>query len=359
MFSVFLKIAAFEAIPTYWIYENMLERLEKETIQDELIEKLESLGFDSTWILPNLGSLIFFSVLFIATLFLLALLKCVAYFRPVNRYVSAIESFTFWNWPIKFLKESYSVISICCLINVFYASWETADAILNSVIAYIFLLMLILYPGLSALFLHSRKKDLKTKTFRKKFLAAYKGLIEKDGKYILFPLFFYYRRLLTPMIIILKPDNFIAQYLFMLLSGLAAMILIAYKPPFRSPSENRVEILSELGIQIALYHILCFTDWVPDLELRHKCGYSVIVFLLLYFFVFVSRSTISYLTRTIKATRRNKFINTSHEQASRKLEKAKKKIKAAILSRDTRGVKWLKKQAKEQEQDISAEVKSE
>ena len=37
MFSVFLKIAAFEAIPTNWIYENMLERLEKETIQDKLI----------------------------------------------------------------------------------------------------------------------------------------------------------------------------------------------------------------------------------------------------------------------------------------------------------------------------------
>ena len=96
--------------------------------------------------------------------------------------------------------------------------------------------MLLLYPGLSALFLHSRKKDLKTKTFRKKFLAAYKGLIEKDGKYILFPLFFYYRRLITPLIIISKPDNFMAQYLFLLLSGLAAMILIAHKQPFISPS---------------------------------------------------------------------------------------------------------------------------
>ena len=85
MFSVFLKIAAFEAIPLNWIYENMLERLEDQTTQDELIEKLEGLGFDSTWIMPNLGSLIFFSILFTVTLFLLALLKCVAYFRPVNR----------------------------------------------------------------------------------------------------------------------------------------------------------------------------------------------------------------------------------------------------------------------------------
>ena len=63
--------------------------------------------------------------------------------------------------------------------------------------------MLVLYPGLSGMYLHSRRKDLKTKTFRKKFWSAYQGLIEHDGKYLLHPLFFYYRRLFTPMIIIL------------------------------------------------------------------------------------------------------------------------------------------------------------
>ena len=290
---------------------------------------------------------------------LLLLLKCASFFRPFNSQIYAIESFTFWNWPIDFLKESYSVIAICCLINVFYSSWDTADAIINSTLAYTLLTMLVLYPGLSGMYLHSRRKDMKTKTFRKKFWSAYKGLIEKDGKYLLYPLFFYYRRLFTPMIIILRPDNFFAQYLFLLLSGLAAMILIAHMQPFTSPSENRVEILSELGIQISLYHILCFTEWMPDLKLRHQLGYSLVIFIFLYFSAFIIRSTISFLNRNIKAAIRNKIISTSREQASLKLEGEKKKIKAWVLSRDARGKKWLKQQAKKNEQDISAEAKSE
>ena len=59
VFGVLLKIAAFDMIPVEVLYEDMLEELEslENGFLDKLKIKMDGLGFDSIWILPNLGSL--------------------------------------------------------------------------------------------------------------------------------------------------------------------------------------------------------------------------------------------------------------------------------------------------------------
>ena len=64
------------------------------------------------------------------------------------------------------------------------------------------------------------------KSFHKKFNQAYKGLDTKDGKYFLYPLFFYYRRLLVPMSIIFWPGVIFVQYSTMVITGVATIILV-------------------------------------------------------------------------------------------------------------------------------------
>ena len=62
----------------------------------------------------------------------------------------------FWNYPIKFLKQSFSVIVICCLLNIKYMSWKIDEAILNSSLSTILFAFLLLYPALIQIFLYKR-----------------------------------------------------------------------------------------------------------------------------------------------------------------------------------------------------------
>ena len=64
---------------------------------------------------------------------------------------------------------------------------------------------LILYPFLMQSFLYYRRAHLKKKSFKKKYSQAYNGLEEKNLKFLLYPIFFYYRRILIPLSIILFP----------------------------------------------------------------------------------------------------------------------------------------------------------
>jgi len=45
---------------------------------------------------------------------------------------------------------------------------------------------------------------------------------------------------------------------------------------------NRMEILGELTNLMLMYHLLCFTDFVLDPELRYSIGYSFVFVMLLY-----------------------------------------------------------------------------
>jgi len=48
--------------------------------------------------------------------------------------------------------------------------------------------------------------------------------------------------------------------------------------PFKVPLMNEIEILNEICVLIATYHLLCFTDFVPDPQMQSNIGYSLLGF---------------------------------------------------------------------------------
>ena len=112
-------------IPTDEFYKDMLSKLEDYEVKDMIQEKMERLGFESVWILPNLGSLLFFMGLFPLLLSVLALLAILHRICNIcGQKCNRLSSFLFWNWPIAFLRDSYVVIAICSLYNLRYWSWH-------------------------------------------------------------------------------------------------------------------------------------------------------------------------------------------------------------------------------------------
>lgn len=101
----------------------------------------------------------------------------------------------------------------------------------------------------------------------RKWQAAYQDLNEKEYKFLLYPLFFFYRRILIPLILVYFPRVLIVQQFTLIMSGVFTVILIGLKRPFKSKSRNFVEVLEELNIILISYPLFCFTEWLPDYEI--------------------------------------------------------------------------------------------
>ena len=60
IFNSLFEIAAFDMIPTDQFYDGMLAMLGSGNATDSLANRMERLGFETIWILPNMGSLLLF-----------------------------------------------------------------------------------------------------------------------------------------------------------------------------------------------------------------------------------------------------------------------------------------------------------
>ena len=213
-------------------------------------------------------------------LFLLVSYLLSPYCNCARRLTRILYFAVFWSWLINLFSSSYIVIALCCLINVAHASNDTFESALNTYFAIVFLVMLTLYPALMQTFLYLRRDSLTKKGFKNKYHGAYEGLDVRKNKFLVYPLVFFYRRLLIPSSIIFYPDSFILHFATTFLTSMINITLIAYQRPFESKKKNVVHILGEVDILCLLYHFLCFTDFVTDTRLRHYVGYSAITIVL-------------------------------------------------------------------------------
>ena len=177
------------------------------------------------------------------------------------------------------------------------------EAAINTGLSYALLAFISIYPLCMQTFLYKRRDSLKQEGFRKRFGSAYDSLDEKKNRFLIYPLFSFYRKLFICMSIILAPTIFIAQYFILTITSIAIIILIGNTLPFKKANRNRSELFYESYIIFFMYHILCFTDFVPEEGIKNYVGYSAITCLLLHclcFYVGLLYFTIRGLTRRCK-----------------------------------------------------------
>jgi len=61
----------------------------------------------------------------------------------------------------------------------------------------------------------------------------------------------------------------------MTLTIIAQVIILGRIEPFSVSSKRRYKMFSETILMLTMYHFICFTPFVPDLEVRFALGYSV------------------------------------------------------------------------------------
>jgi len=53
------------------------------------------------------------------------------------------------------------------------------------------------------------------------------------------------------------------------------VIILGRIQPYSISSQRRFEYFSETTLMLVMYHLICFTPFVPDLKVRFQLGYSV------------------------------------------------------------------------------------
>lgn len=144
--------------------------------------------------------------------------------------------------------------------------------------------------------------------------------------------------MLIPLTIVVLPDSLMTQYLCVLFTGSATIVLVSHKWPFETPTMNRSQIVEEVFIMVLMYHILCFSDWMPDPVVASYLGYSfisVIVFILLALHGF---SIILKLRQKCRAVSRARLIKRAHKHALR-ISRSDKPFEQASMNRRFAGQK--------------------
>ena len=107
-------------------------------------------------------------------------------------------------------------------------------------------------------------------------------------------------------------EFFWGQVAVQLMTSVGLIILVGWHRPLESAYLNNIELFNEGITLIALYLLMCFSDFVPEPEARSNAGLAFICSLCLYaavhicFLITSTCASIWYSLRKVYYQRRNK-----------------------------------------------------
>ena len=129
-----------------------------------------------------------------------------------------MEKKLFYNGLLSLFVESYSLTIVGCLINMSFLRFDSFGLGFHSVMCLAFTVLTLLWP-LQLFYLLVRKfHHLRSKYYRGRYGTIYEQIyLKEDSKVLLQPMFFFLRRLLLAIAVVILDQVLILQILFMTL----------------------------------------------------------------------------------------------------------------------------------------------
>ena len=146
-FNQILKIASFDIINLDPYLNKMLRLPESQPLNSNFDE----LGFGSMYFLNNMNSMLVGFAFYFAMIVLLVLIdpfqdRCGK--RKLASVTEYLRSLLFYNFIVSMMMESYSLMSVCCMISLSDVSFASTGQIVQTVSCFAALAVLLLYPVL-------------------------------------------------------------------------------------------------------------------------------------------------------------------------------------------------------------------
>jgi len=139
-FAQMMSIAAFEVVDTKPYLDKYLGLEPSEPLNSNF----EALGFESVYVLHNMGTLALAFVIYAAAVAFSYLLKSIDH-KKSNEVGEELQRKLFWRTYINLVIESYLSMAVSCLINLQMLRWNSFSIGLMSVLALLITLFIIVF----------------------------------------------------------------------------------------------------------------------------------------------------------------------------------------------------------------------
>ena len=139
------------------------------------------------------------------------------------------------------------------------------------------------------------------------------------------PAFFLLRRLILAIAVVILYDVLIGQIFLIWGQSTIALFIIEFTRPFKTQAERRMEIFNEVILMLVLYTMMCFTDFVPEIETKMLIGWVACTLVALHFSINLTIMVLSSVRKTIRTCRmkmllkkysKGRIVHQRHLQAT-------------------------------------------
>jgi len=158
-FGFLMQIASFDFIPMDLLYEIIFpNKIESEPLS----ANFDQIGLSSKYFLYNLGSMILVFAMIPIKILLYFVLKPLNHFKRVRKIRRNLWRSTFWNVTIATIKESFTVVVICVLINLRELKFDDVNQTVNSILTLAFGFTFLCFPVVAVILLLVKFDKLQT-----------------------------------------------------------------------------------------------------------------------------------------------------------------------------------------------------
>lgn len=284
-------------------------------------------GFDTSLLIPSLGTLFFMLLGQIQLMLVHLLLICLAKAIPkTTRVRDKVSTYLYWNGSIRFMMEAYIDLCLFTLTNLKELNWrEPIFGILASnTLSIILIVLLTVLPIFLIYFFVKNALNWTNVNFLGKYGALLEGTDRKrhTKKWIivLIPASFFARRITMCLCIVFFDAFLVGQIGVQIIISTLLIILIGWHRPLESAFANNLELFNEIVTMMTLYLMFCFSDWVPDPEARSNCGFAFISVLGLYAAVHIFLLTANMCVKIYQSLRKKYYIRRNRLILAKRLE---------------------------------------
>ena len=346
-FKSIFQIASFDFYDLNDIIHEVLDLEPTEPFN----ENFEDIGFESKYMINNMGTMIFFYILYpLLILIEKGIRKCKNRSLCCFRFQTSLRRSLYYNAMITGLFESYAVVSICCLIQFPIISFATYGLSIQAVVCIGFSIFIVAAPFILIKHTYSNFKLLNKKLMKDRVGAIYEELRLKSGKAVLLqPSFFLVRRFVLAFAVVICHETLIAQIYLVWAQSIVTFFIIDFAGPYKTRAERIIGRFNETILILVLYTMLCFTYWITSIEIKLLIGYMACA---LVCFHFATNLVLMSSTACHTAKRKSKLKSSKKKYAVTR--KANQKRLADNHAKNTARIVATRKKIASEQQSVAA-----
>ena len=164
----------------------------------------KELGFESRYMLNNLGTMLIFYALYpVSMLLQLFLSRCCRCIHCFDRIRKKLKHMLYFKMIITVVFESYAIVALSCIVGLQNLNYGSAGLKVQLWSCIVFTVFIFLFPALILGYLSRNFANLHDKRIKKRFGTLYSELnVRKGARIFVQPSFFILRRLILVFAIV-------------------------------------------------------------------------------------------------------------------------------------------------------------